>query len=167
MDEFCGGNRHLKKCLRHPGLVASRGRLVGTECEPSRVGVSQKLKRRYDGLFHVEVGTPLLELPETLVPLEASKGHSKWIGIFGNLSQEMTYNKNSELWRLVSTVSGGETRREKRRAFRRICIGTCWGGETLDMCWVSTPPHVGDQSLAEMSAARVPWVITVTSIVSA
>ena len=53
-------------------------------------------KRRYDGLFHVEVGTPLLELPETLVPLEASfaaKGHSKWIGIsyFGNLSQEMTY----------------------------------------------------------------------------
>ena len=39
-------------------------------------------------------------------------------------------------------------------------------GETLGMCWVSTPPS-GDQSLAEMSAARVPWVITVTSIVSA
>lgn len=96
MDGICGPFSTLEhNCSPHPGLVASRGRLVGTECGASQSwSFKKKLKRRYDGqLFHVEVGTPLLELPETLVPLEASfaaKGHSKWIGIFGNLSQEMT-----------------------------------------------------------------------------
>ena len=77
MDGICGALSTLeKKCSPYPGLVASRGRLVGTECGASQSwSFSVSLKRRYDSTtFHVEVGTPLLELPETLVPLEASKG---------------------------------------------------------------------------------------------